>query len=176
MFSDSYSFPPVTFELRFMKSETPEACGCPESYVGHNSQDRNRTAFGVYICGSCVIVLSAIQALGRSLPHHRWLSESQLPPASAQKCGGACSQWSELGLRILPAAPSASAVEPRSLLRLRAGQDVPQSPPREEVMAMGKVCLFTRRAADALPPLSGSWKMSLHHRSRCLGAGTQLLL
>ena len=47
---------------------------------------RERTPFGVYIFGSCNLVLYPIQALGgRRLPHHRWLSELESPATVAQK-------------------------------------------------------------------------------------------
>lgn len=64
--SESYSLPPVTFQLSLMKTKMPVSCFlcCPGLYVGHNSGDRNRTPFGVCVSGSCIIILYEIQALG----------------------------------------------------------------------------------------------------------------
>lgn len=78
MLSESYFFPPVTFVLSFMKIEMRVACFPLGSglYVGHDSSHRKKTPFGVYVFGSCIIILYQIQALGgRSLPHHRWCSD-----------------------------------------------------------------------------------------------------
>lgn len=64
--SESYSLPPVTFQLSLMKTKMSVSCFlcCPGLYVGHNSGDRNKTPFGVCVSGSCIIILYEIQALG----------------------------------------------------------------------------------------------------------------
>lgn len=85
--------------------------------IGHSSSDRKRTSFGVYVFGSCIIILYQIQALGgRSLPHHRWHSGLERPSAVAQKREGAVFKLSELGLGIFFVPCSASAITSCQLL------------------------------------------------------------
>lgn len=158
MLSESYSpTPHPVSSCHFMKTEMPVSCSlcCPGPYVGHNSGDRNRTPNGVYVSGSCIIILYEIQALGGGgCTPQMVLSGAQGTVAQNVKELFA-SKGSELGLRISELLIAVWLLDQCCEL-LWAGKRPTQ--PRSSwsstfaVTIKGRVCLllFITRTIDAL--------------------------
>lgn len=131
--SESYSLPPVTFQLSLMMTtKMSVSCFlcCPGLYVGHNSGDRNRTPFGVCVSGSCIIILYEIQALGGGVFASQMVLSAGAQGTVAQNvkepvCFQAVRAWAEnlydahsslVAESVLPVAVSWQAAHPVSFL------------------------------------------------------------